>query len=77
MVHDHSSILRFVALRFGLPALSARDANATAPFEMFDFSAPAHRDPPTLPGATEDPRFVGHCSDTRGGRYANEAASGK
>ncbi len=48
-VYDHGSILRFVEARFGLPALTARDANATPPLEMFDFANPPHRTPPTLP----------------------------
>jgi phospholipase C len=47
-ITDHTSLLRFVAARFGLPALTHRDANAVPPFDMFDF---AHPDPtvPQLP----------------------------
>ncbi len=41
-VYDHTSILRFVQARFDLPALTARDAHARPPFEMFDFAQPAY-----------------------------------
>ncbi len=40
-VVDHTSILRFVEARFGLPAMTARDANAWPLLDMFDF---AHAD---------------------------------
>src|SRR6185295_19562698 len=40
VVHDHTSILRFIELLHDLPALSARDANADALLDMFDFSRP-------------------------------------
>src|SRR5262249_8377726 len=39
-VYDHTSILRFVEARFRIGALSARDANAEAPWGMFDFETP-------------------------------------
>ena len=39
-VHDHASVLRFIELVFDLPALSARDANADALLDAFDFQAP-------------------------------------
>jgi phospholipase C len=38
VVRDHTSITRFVEALFDLPALSARDANADALLDMFDFS---------------------------------------
>lgn len=44
---DHSSILRFVEARFGLPAMTRRDANATPVMDLFDFSRPAFMTPPT------------------------------
>jgi phospholipase C len=49
--YDHTSILRFVQARFVMPAFTARDANALAPWDMFDFDNPAHLEPPvvTLP----------------------------
>lgn len=48
-VHDHASITRFIEARFGLPAMTARDANAAPPMEMFDFANPPFMTPPTLP----------------------------
>ncbi len=51
-VHDHTSILRLLELKFQLPALTARDANANSLLEYFDFTAPHFATPPTLPTAT-------------------------
>ena len=51
-VYDHTSILRFVEARFVLPALSHRDANAMAPFDLFDFDRPTL--PPTITLPTVD-----------------------
>jgi phospholipase C len=47
-VTDHSSLLRFIETRFDLPALTARDANAEPPLDMFDFSKP-NLEIPSLP----------------------------
>jgi len=60
VVTDHTSVLRFVEAVFGLPALTHRDANAVAPFDMFDFT---HQDVsvPTLPDATVDPTKLADC----------------
>lgn len=51
VIHDHTSITRFIEARFGLPALTARDANANVPFEMFDFQS-APQAPPTITATT-------------------------
>lgn len=40
VVSDHTSVLRFVEARFGLPALTRRDANADALLDLFDFKHP-------------------------------------
>jgi phospholipase C len=48
VVQDHTSILRFIEARFVIPAMTARDANALAPFDMFDFAAPPHAAPPAI-----------------------------
>lgn len=48
-VRDHSSVLRFIQVLHDLPALTARDANADALLEFFDFRAPALRHPPPAP----------------------------
>jgi phospholipase C len=54
---DLTSVLRFLEARFGIPALTARDANALALLDLFDFTAPALLDPPALPAAlVEDGR---------------------
>jgi phospholipase C len=49
-VYDHTSIVRFVQARFTLPAMTKRDANAEAPWDMFDFAA-APNGKPALPPA--------------------------
>jgi phospholipase C len=46
---SHTSVLRMVQARFGLPALSARDANSDVPYDLFDFEHPPFLVPPTLP----------------------------
>lgn len=52
VVQDHTAITRFVELVFGLPALTARDANSGALLDLFDFScAPALLRPETEPRA--------------------------
>ena len=38
VVHDHTAITRFIEALFGLPALTTRDANSDALFDLFDFS---------------------------------------
>ncbi|MDQ1394821.1 MAG: phospholipase [Acidimicrobiaceae bacterium] len=42
---DHTSVLKMIEWRFGLPALTARDANARNLAEMLDFSTPRTDDP--------------------------------
>ena len=48
VVHDHTSILKFIETRFNLPTLTNRDANADPMLEFFDFSAPSFPTPPSL-----------------------------
>ncbi len=60
-VTDHTSILRFVEARFGLPALTHRDANAVPPFDMFDFAHP-DLSVPALPAATIDATRQAACA---------------
>jgi phospholipase C len=48
-VADHTSILKFVETRFGLPNLTQRDASAHDLLDMFDFSAMSWKTPPDLP----------------------------
>ena len=61
VVHDHTSILRFIEYRFGLPSLTNRDANADPMLEMFDFNTPTFATPPSLPAATIDPTQLAAC----------------
>jgi phospholipase C len=60
-VLSHVSVLRMVQARYGLPALSARDANATPPFDLFDFQNPSFTTPPTLPEAVVDATELARC----------------
>ena len=49
---EHASITRFIEAVFGVPALTARDANADALFDMFDFGcAPQTLAAAPAPGA--------------------------
>ncbi len=52
-VTDHTSLLRLIAAKFGLPAFTHRDANAVPPFDMFDFDHP-DASVPQLPDAPID-----------------------
>ena len=61
VVTDHTSILRFIEARFGLPALTHRDANAVPPFDMFDFGPP-DLSVPVLPDAVVDPTQAAACA---------------
>jgi phospholipase C len=55
-IYDHTSILRFIEARYVMPAMTARDANALAPWDMFDFeAAPRLETPPfELPGIPQE-----------------------
>jgi phospholipase C len=44
-VYDHTSILRFIEWRFGMPALTARDASARNIGEVLDFAQAPNLDP--------------------------------
>ncbi len=46
VVHDHTSVLRFIELLHDLPALTGRDAAADAMLDMFDFGCPLLTTPP-------------------------------
>jgi phospholipase C len=50
-VEDHTAITRFIETVFGLPALTARDANSSALLDMFDFSCNRDMSPPVAPVA--------------------------
>ena len=60
-VYDHTSILRFIQARHGLPAFSARDANAGAMMDLFDFLNPPFATPPSFAEPTVDPEKMAQC----------------
>ncbi len=49
VVHDHTSILKFIETKFNLGALTYRDANADNLRDCFDFTKASFAEPPTLP----------------------------
>jgi phospholipase C len=61
VVNDHTSILKFLETRFGLPPLTRRDAAANNMFEFFDFSKASFAKPPVLPPALIDPAQFAAC----------------
>lgn len=61
VVSDHASIMRFVEARFGLPAMTARDANAAPLYDLFDFAHARLLHPPPLPTPTPDPQKLADC----------------
>ncbi len=64
-VYDHTSVVRFIESRFGLPALSGRDANATPPMEMFDFQSPPFMTPPDIEEhTTVPPAILSQCNQS-------------
>jgi phospholipase C len=48
IVHDHTSVLRFIETKFNLGALTRRDANASNLLDCFDFRRPEFLEPPAL-----------------------------
>jgi phospholipase C len=48
VVHDHTSVLRFIETKFNLGALTRRDANADDLLDCLDFRRPTFLEPPTL-----------------------------
>jgi phospholipase C len=64
VVHDHTSILRFIETRFDLPALTNRDGNADPMLEFFDFDGAAFQTPPALARAVVDPARAAACQLT-------------
>jgi phospholipase C len=51
-VHDHTSFLRLIETKWNLPALTARDANASNLLDCVDFTQPSFEAPPDLASAT-------------------------
>jgi phospholipase C len=59
-IYDHTSIVRFVEARFVMPALTHRDANAEAPWDMFDFANPTP-EPPAFALPEPNPQKLADC----------------
>jgi phospholipase C len=67
-VFDHTSILRFVEKRFGLPTMTRRDAAADPMTDMFDFDRPAFMHPPTLqPAVINQAQFAACAASSASG----------
>jgi phospholipase C len=49
VMHEHTSITRLIETVFGIPAMTARDANSDALLDMFDFSC---KTPAAIPEAS-------------------------
>jgi phospholipase C len=49
VLHDHTSVLKFVETKWNIGALTYRDANADNLFDALDFRRPSFLRPPTLP----------------------------
>jgi len=63
-VYDHTSVMRFIQAKHRIPALTARDANANMPIDLFDFGAPPNTSVPNLPAATVDQAELTYCKQT-------------
>ena len=62
--YDHTSLTRFIETKFRLPALTARDANADALMDFFDFQNPPFMTPPTLTEPSVDTNEANYCAAT-------------
>jgi phospholipase C len=51
VVHDHTSVLKFIETKWNLGAMTFRDANADDLLDSFDFANPGFMDPPSLPAS--------------------------
>jgi phospholipase C len=49
VVHDHTSILKFIETKYNLGAMTFRDANADDLLDTLDFAFPGFVEPPELP----------------------------
>jgi phospholipase C len=61
LVYDHTSVLRFIEARFGLPALTKRDANALVPWDVFDFTQAPNLTPPAVPAVPVNQNLIQQC----------------
>ena len=75
-VYDHTSLTRFIEAKFKLPALTRRDANATPPFDAFDFANPPFMTPPSIPEPQVDSLELEKCRNWFGQQTNNENGGG-
>jgi phospholipase C len=61
VVHDHTSILKFIEQKWNLPAITYRDANAHGLQDFLDFSRPRLLEPPALPQPADPIRADAYC----------------
>jgi phospholipase C len=70
-------VLRFIEARFGLPAMTKRDANALAPWDVFDFTAAPNLTAAPMPDVPIDQTTLSACqaiftaADVAASPYAN------
>jgi phospholipase C len=67
VTYDHTSILKFLETRFGMPPLTQRDAAADPMLDMFDTSGSPQITHPNLPDAPIDAAGAAHCAALHGG----------
>lgn len=60
VVHDHTSVLRFIETKYNLGAMTFRDANASDLLDTLDFEAKAFLEPPVI-AAPARPDGSGSC----------------
>jgi phospholipase C len=67
VVYDHTSVLAFLELKWNLPALTYRDANAAPLLDFLSFRRPGFAEPPVL-AAAASPLGGRGCSTADPGR---------
>ena len=60
-VHTHTSILRFIEAKFGIPAMTKRDANSDAMLDLFDFNSAPRTDVPAFEEPAVDAAKLASC----------------
>ena len=61
VTYDHTSITRLLEAKYRVPALTARDANAEIPTELFDFANPPFVVPPRFDEPPIDAAELANC----------------
>jgi phospholipase C len=75
-VYDHTSIIRFIEMKWNLPALTNRDANANPMLDFFDFKNPQVPVPRLPPAEIDGERLVAQCFQQDSEDAENQQASG-